>query len=148
MVFLFFLRLNNGESHTSTQLSGIGDRYELSRNGIEPIVHLPGVGTNLQGSQDTLCSVFHLHNVRRSRRSCQHLVAERESYSFQWLHCPLYPTRRSLPCILDGIWPPKYLLFGCFIHEHLQKLIRHARAGHPGLLDARFFPRVLPWLPG
>ncbi|KAJ7340809.1 hypothetical protein DFH08DRAFT_1012999 [Mycena albidolilacea] len=29
-------------------LSGIGDREQLSVNGIEPFVHLPGVGTNLQ----------------------------------------------------------------------------------------------------
>lgn len=30
-------------------LSGIGDNAQLSQFGIEPIVHLPGVGTNLQG---------------------------------------------------------------------------------------------------
>ncbi|KAJ7111937.1 hypothetical protein C8R44DRAFT_563125, partial [Mycena epipterygia] len=36
-------------------LSGIGDRYELSRNGIESVVHLPGVGTNLQGSEEISC---------------------------------------------------------------------------------------------
>ncbi|KAJ7340778.1 hypothetical protein DFH08DRAFT_245159 [Mycena albidolilacea] len=29
-------------------LSGIGDREQLSEHGIKPIVHLPGVGTNLQ----------------------------------------------------------------------------------------------------
>jgi hypothetical protein len=30
-------------------LSGMGDREQLSEHGIEPMVHLLGVGTNLQG---------------------------------------------------------------------------------------------------
>ena len=29
-------------------LSGLGDQKELSKHGIEPLVHLPGVGKNLQ----------------------------------------------------------------------------------------------------
>lgn len=32
------------------KLSGIGDQNQLQENGIEPIVDLPGVGTNLQGN--------------------------------------------------------------------------------------------------
>jgi hypothetical protein len=38
----------------STQLSGIGDSSQLQQFGIEPVVHLPGVGTNLQGRHLTL----------------------------------------------------------------------------------------------
>ncbi|KAJ7846119.1 hypothetical protein B0H13DRAFT_2408642 [Mycena leptocephala] len=40
-------------------LSGIGDRDELSRHGIEPIVHLPGVGTNLQ-DHDEVANIWTL----------------------------------------------------------------------------------------
>ncbi|KAF7374331.1 Choline dehydrogenase [Mycena sanguinolenta] len=40
-------------------LSGIGDREQLSQHGIEPIVHLPGVGTNLQ-DHDEVANVWTL----------------------------------------------------------------------------------------
>ncbi|KAJ6561810.1 hypothetical protein B0H19DRAFT_1142681 [Mycena capillaripes] len=40
-------------------LSGIGDRHELKRHGIEPIVHLPGVGTNLQ-DHDEVANIWTL----------------------------------------------------------------------------------------
>ncbi|KAJ7683685.1 hypothetical protein B0H17DRAFT_1204983 [Mycena rosella] len=40
-------------------LSGIGDQDELVRNGIEPIVHLPGVGTNLQ-DHDEVANIWTL----------------------------------------------------------------------------------------
>ncbi|KAJ7751949.1 hypothetical protein DFH07DRAFT_1032145 [Mycena maculata] len=43
-------------------LSGIGDRSELSRHGIDPIVHLPGVGINLQ-DHDEVANIWTLkHN--------------------------------------------------------------------------------------
>ncbi|KAJ6544986.1 hypothetical protein DFH09DRAFT_1367609 [Mycena vulgaris] len=40
-------------------LSGIGDKYELSQHGIESIVHLPGVGTNLQ-DHDEVANIWTL----------------------------------------------------------------------------------------
>ncbi|KAJ7471390.1 hypothetical protein B0H11DRAFT_2237299 [Mycena galericulata] len=40
-------------------LSGIGDRNELSKHGIEPIVHLPGVGNNLQ-DHDEVANIWTL----------------------------------------------------------------------------------------
>ncbi|KAJ7447064.1 alcohol oxidase [Mycena galericulata] len=40
-------------------LSGIGDQDELSEYGIEPIVHLPGVGTNLQ-DHDEIANIWTL----------------------------------------------------------------------------------------
>ncbi|KAF5378861.1 hypothetical protein D9615_006948 [Tricholomella constricta] len=36
-------------------LSGIGDQDHLQEHGIEPVVHLPGVGNNLQGESPYLC---------------------------------------------------------------------------------------------
>jgi choline dehydrogenase-like flavoprotein len=56
MVFLFLCRVTNAQKEKekkktdqSIQLSGIGDQDQLSQHGIESIVPLPGVGTNLQG---------------------------------------------------------------------------------------------------
>ncbi|KAJ6561800.1 hypothetical protein B0H19DRAFT_1233669 [Mycena capillaripes] len=40
-------------------LSGIGDRDQLSQHGIEPIVHLPGVGSNLQ-DHDEVANIWTL----------------------------------------------------------------------------------------
>ncbi|KAJ6561960.1 GMC oxidoreductase-domain-containing protein [Mycena capillaripes] len=40
-------------------LSGIGDQDELERHGIKPIVHLPGVGTNLQ-DHDEVANIWTL----------------------------------------------------------------------------------------
>ncbi|KAJ7679216.1 hypothetical protein DFH06DRAFT_1465388 [Mycena polygramma] len=40
-------------------LSGIGDREELSKHGVKPIVHLPGVGTNLQ-DHDEVANIWTL----------------------------------------------------------------------------------------
>ncbi|KAJ7144556.1 hypothetical protein C8R44DRAFT_916595 [Mycena epipterygia] len=56
-------------------LSGIGNATELRRFGITPVVHLPGVGQNLQGG---------------SRRSRQHLEPEIQLHSPQRLHIPLH----------------------------------------------------------
>jgi choline dehydrogenase-like flavoprotein len=33
----------------ASKLSGIGDKAQLQQHGITPVVHLPGVGANLQG---------------------------------------------------------------------------------------------------
>ncbi|KAJ7157651.1 hypothetical protein C8R43DRAFT_1125323 [Mycena crocata] len=50
-------------------LSGIGDRDELLRHGIEPIVHLPGVGTNLQ-DHDEVSNVWTLKQNHTVLSNC------------------------------------------------------------------------------
>ena len=48
-------------------LSGIGDEAQLSQFGIEPVVHLPGIGTNLQGDCFILTQIFEpFHNMMPS----------------------------------------------------------------------------------
>ncbi|KAJ7472720.1 alcohol oxidase [Mycena latifolia] len=50
-------------------LSGIGDRDELTRHGIEPIVHLPGVGTNLQ-DHDEVANIWTLKQNHTLLNGC------------------------------------------------------------------------------
>jgi choline dehydrogenase len=45
------LPILNMKSYIVAKLSGIGDQLELSKHGIDSVVHLPGVGTNLQGQE-------------------------------------------------------------------------------------------------
>jgi choline dehydrogenase-like flavoprotein len=42
------------------QLSGIGDKYALAQHGIGSVVHLPGVGTNLQGWCNQVALILHV----------------------------------------------------------------------------------------
>ncbi|KAJ7683672.1 hypothetical protein B0H17DRAFT_941683, partial [Mycena rosella] len=51
--------ISTGVFQSPQLLSGIRDQDELARNGIEPIVHLPGVGTNLQ-DHDEVANIWTL----------------------------------------------------------------------------------------
>ncbi|KAJ6544962.1 hypothetical protein DFH09DRAFT_1172349 [Mycena vulgaris] len=58
-------------------LSGIGDQYELSQHGIESIVHLPGVGTNLQ-DHDEVANIWTLKQNHTLFNGCTVLSTPEE----------------------------------------------------------------------
>ncbi|KAJ6577050.1 hypothetical protein DFH09DRAFT_1361354 [Mycena vulgaris] len=59
------------------QLSGIGDQSELSQHGIESIVHLPGVGTNLQ-DHDEVANIWTLKQNHTLFNGCNILYTPEE----------------------------------------------------------------------
>ncbi|KAJ7917033.1 choline dehydrogenase [Mycena leptocephala] len=58
-------------------LSGIGDRDQLSQHDIEPIVHLPGVGTNLQ-DHDEVSNIWTLKQNHTLFEGCTVLYTPEE----------------------------------------------------------------------
>ncbi|KAJ6507693.1 alcohol oxidase [Mycena vitilis] len=58
-------------------LSGIGDREQLSQHGIEPLVHLPGVGTNLQ-DHDEVSNIWTLKENHTVFNGCNVLYTVEE----------------------------------------------------------------------
>ncbi|KAJ7679236.1 putative choline dehydrogenase [Mycena polygramma] len=58
-------------------LSGIGDRDQLSKHGIRPIVHLPGVGTNLQ-DHDEVANIWTLKRNNTLSNGCTVLYSPEE----------------------------------------------------------------------
>ncbi|KAJ7472713.1 hypothetical protein FB451DRAFT_1367600 [Mycena latifolia] len=58
-------------------LSGIGDQDELTQSGIDPIVHLPGVGTNLQ-DHDEIANVWSLKQNHTLFNGCTVLSTPEE----------------------------------------------------------------------
>lgn len=53
-------------------LSGIGDQVQLQQHGIESIVHLPGVGTNLQ-DHDEISTMWRMKNNYTLYKGCKFL---------------------------------------------------------------------------
>ncbi|KAF8176154.1 hypothetical protein K438DRAFT_1607783, partial [Mycena galopus ATCC 62051] len=98
-------------SDESLQLSGIGDREHLYQHGVQPIVHLPGVGTNLQ-DHDEVANIWSL------KRNHPWLKFSTES-GHQNLYSSLFMMMsKSLPTLPEPdvmiYWIPGY--FSGFFH--------------------------------
>ncbi|KAJ7862940.1 hypothetical protein B0H14DRAFT_2183745, partial [Mycena olivaceomarginata] len=66
-------------------LSGIGDKAQLSQHGIKPIVHLPGVGTNLQ-DHDEVSHIWELEQNHTIFNNCTVLyTTETDPCLEQWI---------------------------------------------------------------
>ncbi|KAJ7767169.1 hypothetical protein B0H16DRAFT_1521096 [Mycena metata] len=100
-------------------LSGIGDPDQLSQHGIEPIVNLPGVGTNLQ-DHDEVANVWTLKQNYTMFDGCTVLYSPEDDPCLKfWIdsdHQNLYSlgasiftmTSKSLPDIMIS-WLPGFL---------------------------------------
>ncbi|KAJ7796783.1 hypothetical protein B0H14DRAFT_2467358 [Mycena olivaceomarginata] len=105
-------------------LSGIGDREQLSEHGIKPIVHLPGVGTNLQDHDE----VSNIWTLKKNHTLFDGVPCSTPPRTTRALNFGSNPTTR--------ICTPRRSVS----HDDVQKLPRPPRARHYDLLDLGYFP--------
>lgn len=114
------------ESPKLLLLSGIGDARHLRRHGIEPVVHLPGVGRNLQNHVGLLIPVSEPAD---------------KLYGINWAMVTEYLLSRRGPlgissefAVLGGIWTIECKLCLVYTHRsivfgHVGRQIRHRSSG-------------------
>ncbi|KAJ7168657.1 GMC oxidoreductase-domain-containing protein, partial [Mycena filopes] len=87
------------QSPQLVRLSGIGDREHLAEHGLEAIVNLPGVGTNLQGMLcHNFCSTFHSSTCNIDHDEVANIWTLKQNYTL-FNGCTVLYTPEDDPCL-------------------------------------------------